>query len=83
MQDDVADAWPGPSTEDLVDPKRVCIAGASYGGYATLMGLIRHPELYRCGVGLGGGDRPAADVRLALGLRRRTGSAASYTLARD
>ncbi|HEV8690365.1 MAG TPA: prolyl oligopeptidase family serine peptidase, partial [Ideonella sp.] len=24
--------------------------GASYGGYATLMGLIRYPELYRCGI---------------------------------
>ena len=30
--------------------KRVCIAGASYGGYATLMSLIRYPDLYRCGV---------------------------------
>ncbi len=34
----------------LADGKRVCIAGASYGGYATLMGLIRDPDLYRCGV---------------------------------
>ena len=25
-------------------------AGASYGGYSTLMGLIREPEMYRCGV---------------------------------
>ena len=29
----------------LRDAKRVCIAGASYGGYATLVGLIRYPEL--------------------------------------
>ena len=26
-----------------------CIVGGSYGGYSTLMGLIRHPDLYRCG----------------------------------
>jgi acetyl esterase/lipase len=50
MQDDVADALAWSVAQGHSDPKRVCIAGASYGGYATLMGLIRHPELYRCGV---------------------------------
>ena len=50
MQDDVADAVAWAAEKGLVDPARVCIAGASYGGYATLMGLIRHPEAYRCGV---------------------------------
>ena len=50
MQDDVADALNAVAAKGLVDPKRVCIAGASYGGYATLMGMIRYPELYRCGV---------------------------------
>ena len=49
MQDDVADATQWAIKQGHADPKRVCIAGASYGGYATLMGLIRHPELYRCG----------------------------------
>lgn len=50
MQDDVADAVRWATTKGMIDPKRVCIAGASYGGYATLMGLVRDPELYRCGV---------------------------------
>jgi dipeptidyl aminopeptidase/acylaminoacyl peptidase len=36
--------------QGIADPKRVCIAGASYGGYATLMGLARNPELFKCGV---------------------------------
>jgi acetyl esterase/lipase len=49
MQDDVADAVAWAQSKGLAD-QRVCIAGASYGGYATLMGLVRHPELYRCGV---------------------------------
>ena len=49
MQDDVADAVLWAAQGKLIDPQRVCIAGASYGGYATLMGLVRHPELYRCG----------------------------------
>jgi dipeptidyl aminopeptidase/acylaminoacyl peptidase len=50
MQDDVADALAWAVKQGHVDAKRVCIAGASYGGYATLMGLVRHPDLYRCGV---------------------------------
>ena len=50
MQDDVADAVNWAADKGLIDGKRVCIAGASYGGYATLMGAIRFPELYRCGV---------------------------------
>lgn len=50
MQDDVADAVRWAADKGLIDGKRVCIAGASYGGYATLMGAIRHPDLYRCGV---------------------------------
>jgi len=49
MQDDVADAVQWAVKQGLVDEQRVCIAGASYGGYATLMGLIKHPELYQCG----------------------------------
>lgn len=49
MQDDVADAVLWAQAKGLSD-QRVCIAGASYGGYSTLMGLVRHPELYRCGV---------------------------------
>jgi dipeptidyl aminopeptidase/acylaminoacyl peptidase len=34
----------------IADANRVCIAGGSYGGYATLMGLIKHHELYKCGI---------------------------------
>jgi acetyl esterase/lipase len=49
MQDDVADALLWAQKQGLANDQ-VCIAGASYGGYATLMGLVRHPELYRCGV---------------------------------
>ena len=49
MQDDIADATLWAVKQGYADAKRVCIAGASYGGYATLMGLIRYPELYRCG----------------------------------
>ncbi|MES2068872.1 MAG: prolyl oligopeptidase family serine peptidase [Pseudomonadota bacterium] len=50
MQDDIADGAKWAIAQGYADPKRICIAGASYGGYATLMGLINDPELYRCGV---------------------------------
>jgi dipeptidyl aminopeptidase/acylaminoacyl peptidase len=50
MQDDIADAARWAIAEGIADPQRICIAGASYGGYATLMGLIRDPELYQCGI---------------------------------
>jgi dienelactone hydrolase len=50
MQDDMADGVKWAVDNGIVDAKRVCIAGASYGGYATLMGLIKHPDLYQCGI---------------------------------
>jgi len=50
MQDDIADGARWAIGQGVADSKRVCIAGASYGGYATLMGLINDAELYRCGV---------------------------------
>jgi dienelactone hydrolase len=50
MQDDIADATAWGAQQGLEDPKRTCIMGGSYGGYATLMGLVRYSDLYRCGV---------------------------------
>jgi dipeptidyl aminopeptidase/acylaminoacyl peptidase len=50
MQDDLADAATWAVKKGWADPKRIAIMGASYGGYATLMGLIKHPEVFRCGV---------------------------------
>lgn len=48
MQDDVADAARWAQKQGWAD--RFCIAGASYGGYSTLMGLINDPDLFKCGV---------------------------------
>lgn len=41
MQDDLDDAVAWAVKQGLTDPRRVCIVGASYGGYAALMGLSR------------------------------------------
>jgi dipeptidyl aminopeptidase/acylaminoacyl peptidase len=50
MQDDISDAVKWAIKEGIADPKRVCIYGASYGGYATMAGLTMTPELYKCGI---------------------------------
>jgi dipeptidyl aminopeptidase/acylaminoacyl peptidase len=50
MQDDLADAAQWAVAQGIVDPKRIAIAGASYGGYAALMGLVKNPEIFRCAV---------------------------------
>ncbi|MBO9686586.1 MAG: S9 family peptidase [Mitsuaria chitosanitabida] len=50
MQDDVSDSLKWAVGKGWVDPQRVCIAGASYGGYATLMGMIKDPAQYKCGI---------------------------------
>lgn len=51
MQDDVADAVEWAVAQGFAARERVCIFGASYGGYTALMNPIRHPELYRCAIG--------------------------------
>jgi acetyl esterase/lipase len=50
MQDDLADAAAWAIKQGWADPKRIGIMGASYGGYATLMGLLRNPDVFRAGV---------------------------------
>jgi dipeptidyl aminopeptidase/acylaminoacyl peptidase len=50
MQDDITDGVLWLVEQGIADPKRVCIYGASYGGYATLAGLTQTPDLYACGV---------------------------------
>ena len=52
MQDDLTDGVLSLVKQGVVDPKRVCIMGASYGGYAAMMGLVKDPDLYRCGINL-------------------------------
>jgi dipeptidyl aminopeptidase/acylaminoacyl peptidase len=54
MQDDVTDATRWAVAKGWADPKRMAIAGGSYGGYATMMGLVKEPELYRAGVNIVG-----------------------------
>lgn len=50
MQDDITDGVKWLIDNGKVDGDRVCLFGASYGGYATLWGLEREPRMFRCGV---------------------------------
>lgn len=51
MQDDLTDATRWAIAQGIADPERICIYGASYGGYASLMGVAKEPDLYKCAVG--------------------------------
>ncbi len=54
MQDDIVDGVKALVTEGLADPSRICVFGASYGGYAALIQGARHPDLYKCVVSWAG-----------------------------
>lgn len=51
MIDDMTDAVKWAIKDGLADPERICIYGASYGGYASLMSVVKEPDLYKCAVG--------------------------------
>lgn len=62
MQDDITDGVQWLVSQGIADPARVCIYGASYGGYAALWGAIKTPQLYRCAVSFAG----VSDLAAAL-----------------
>ena len=51
MQDDLEDGVLWAAKAGIVDIDRVCIYGASYGGYAALMGVVKTPDRYKCAIG--------------------------------
>jgi dipeptidyl aminopeptidase/acylaminoacyl peptidase len=54
MQDDLLDAITYLAKQGIADPKRTCIIGASYGGYAAMRGAQRDGAFYRCAVSYAG-----------------------------
>ena len=54
MQDDLADAVRWAVAQGYTDPARVCIAGTGYGGYAAMMGLVKDPDVFQCGISWSG-----------------------------
>ena len=54
MHDDLIDAVTWAVDEGIADPERVAIMGGSYGGFATLVGVTRTPDIFACGVDIVG-----------------------------
>jgi len=63
MQSDLSDGVRALAAAGLIDPKRVCILGWSYGGYAALAGVALEQGVYRCAVSMAG----VSDVRKLVG----------------
>ncbi|WP_291842899.1 alpha/beta fold hydrolase [Maricaulis sp.] len=70
MQQDISDGVNALTEAGLADPDRICIVGASYGGYAALAGATLTPDLYACAAAFA----PVTDLPAMLGfIDRRTG----------
>jgi dipeptidyl aminopeptidase/acylaminoacyl peptidase len=54
MQTDLSDGVRFLAKEGVIDPKRVCIVGGSYGGYAALAGAALDTGVYRCAASVAG-----------------------------
>jgi dipeptidyl aminopeptidase/acylaminoacyl peptidase len=67
MQTDISDGLAELARQGIVDPKRACIMGASYGGYAALAGVTLQQGLYRCAVSVAG----IGDVRKMVASEQR------------
>ncbi|HEX6637972.1 MAG TPA: alpha/beta fold hydrolase, partial [Steroidobacteraceae bacterium] len=51
---DIHDATRWAIAEGIADPKRVCILGWGFGGYAALLGAARNSDTYHCAVSING-----------------------------
>jgi len=72
MQTDLSDGVRYLARQGIIDPKRVCIVGASYGGYAALAGVTIESDVYRCAVSVAGlSDLPRFRRTNSAGLSRR------------
>jgi dipeptidyl aminopeptidase/acylaminoacyl peptidase len=54
MQDDLTDGVTHLAEAGVIDSSKVCIVGASYGGYAALAGAVFTPDLYKCVIAING-----------------------------
>ncbi|HZZ66793.1 MAG TPA: S9 family peptidase [Phenylobacterium sp.] len=76
MQEDVEDAVTQLVAAGLADPAHMAICGASYGGYAALMGAVRQPNFYKAVVSIAG-DCDLVES-LAFAKREEGGDSPSY-----
>lgn len=76
MQTDLSDGVRYLAEQGVIDPKRVCIVGASYGGYAALAGITLDRGVYRCAVSVAGVSdlRVMVEDHASSGVRRENRS---------
>lgn len=91
LQTDLSDGVAALAAQGTIDPKRVCIVGESYGGYAALAGVTLQHGIYRCAVSISGffdlprfslwaKDHAMGDVRHELELKWPMGPVAGEDL---
>ncbi len=66
MQTDLSDGLHYLAAQGIADPKRACIVGASYGGYAALAGVAIQSGIYRCAVAVAGISDPSNFMRWVM-----------------
>jgi dienelactone hydrolase len=54
IQQDLIDGTRWAIDQSYADPKRICVYGASFGGYSALMTVIRQPDMFKCAIGYAG-----------------------------
>ncbi len=74
MQTDLSDGVAWLAGEGTIDPKRVCIVGASYGGYAALAGATLDRGVYRCAASYAG----PTDLRRMIAWSKARGGQAAF-----
>ena len=67
MQDDVTDGTRWLVQQGIADADRLCIMGASYGGFAALWGAVKTPHQFKCAISFAG----VSDWRFQLDRARR------------
>ena len=82
MQDDLVDAVKWAADQGIADPGRVCIVGASYGGYAALRAAQRDHGAYRCAVSYAGVSDLQGMLRYDSGFLNDARSSRDYWHAR-
>ena len=78
MQTDLSDGVRYLQRQGIIDPARVCIAGASYGDYAALAGITLQHDIYRCAVSVAGISDLHRMVEPKAGVRTEANYGARY-----
>lgn len=78
MQTDLSDGITYLASRQIIDPARVCIMGASYGGYAALAGVTLQDGIYRCAVSIAGVSDVAEMLRDDIRVTGRRNSGYRY-----